>query len=632
MTSKTLSGYYASGYDFNSPITSVTVTASGTVAGSGLASGLTNAYAVYNYGRIAGLYLGHGGSFTNGTAAETDALVRGRGQGVFIRNAIGTVRNFGAILNSGGGTNTGVYLAAGGFVTNLVNYGTLSGAGGQAFLGSAMSTLVVEAGSVFNGVVDGATGALVLGPATGTISGLGAAVTVSGSMTPTLFSNFGSVEVSAGGQFTLAGNPTRSTGHTLRVAGSVSGAGTLSVAGGELDLLSGGALSTAQVAVSGTTSKVNIRAAVATFSGVWSQTAGTLSVAVGDRINFTGAGNSFSGTLAGAGTIGFTGGSDALSAVTLSAASVVINTAAVTLSGAVTISAVVTASTPSLIIAAGGASLTGGGTFSLTNAAANKITGASAGATLTNVNDRITGAGMLGAGKLVLVNQSGGTITGNDPTALIIDTGANVISNAGVISNTGAGGTTIAGAVANAGTLAASGGTLTIKGAVTGAGTVRLNAATVALLSTFTENVTFTGATGVLELHKSQTYTGTITGLSKTGGSQLDLADIVFGSKTKATYSGTATSGTLTVTDGTHTAHIKLAGDYTASTFVVASDGHGGSLVHDPAKTPASASGPAFVASMAGLGAGAASNTFVHAAAVEGRAHVLLAGPRLALA
>ncbi|MEO8926002.1 MAG: hypothetical protein ABI306_02455, partial [Caulobacteraceae bacterium] len=64
------------------------------------------------------------------------------------------------------------------------------------------------------------------------------------------------------------------------------------------------------------------------------------------------------------------------------------------------------------------------------------------------------------------------------------------------------------------------------------------------------------------------------------------------------TFSGTATSGTLTVTDGTHTAHITLIGDYRSSTFTASSDGHGGVTIHDPA--PAQR----FIAAAAGLGAG----------------------------
>jgi hypothetical protein len=82
----------------------------------------------------------------------------------------------------------------------------------------------------------------------------------------------------------------------------------------------------------------------------------------------------------------------------------------------------------------------------------------------------------------------------------------------------------------------------------------------------------------------------------------LDLADIGFTSGvTKATYKGTTASGTLTVTDGTHTARIILIGNYTASTFTASSDGHGGTDVVDPPAASVGRTPPAqpLVAAMA---------------------------------
>jgi len=99
------------------------------------------------------------------------------------------------------------------------------------------------------------------------------------------------------------------------------------------------------------------------------------------------------------------------------------------------------------------------------------------------------------------------------------------------------------------------------------------------------EAVRFTTTTGELQLDHSQTYTGTITGFSTSTGTELDLRDIGFNaSNTHATYvdNGAHTGGVLTVTDGTNTAHIKLTGNYTSSTFEVADDGHGGTIVTDP--------------------------------------------------
>ena len=45
---------------------------------------------------------------------------------------------------------------------------------------------------------------------------------------------------------------------------------------------------------------------------------------------------------------------------------------------------------------------------------------------------------------------------------------------------------------------------------------------------------------------------------------------------------GNSAGGTLTVTDGTHTAQIALQGDYLSSTWTLSSDGSGGTVVVDP--------------------------------------------------
>jgi hypothetical protein len=41
------------------------------------------------------------------------------------------------------------------------------------------------------------------------------------------------------------------------------------------------------------------------------------------------------------------------------------------------------------------------------------------------------------------------------------------------------------------------------------------------------------------------------------------------------------TGGTLTVSDGRHAASIALFGSYIAGSFVIAADGHGGTLVRE---------------------------------------------------
>ena len=162
--------------------------------------------------------------------------------------------------------------------------------------------------------------------------------------------------------------------------------------------------------------------------------------------------------------------------------------------------------------------------------------------------------------------------------------------------------------VSNAGRLSVQGGTLTVAGAVTGEGIATLEGGVLNFVSSFDEDVTFFGS-GTLPLASSQAYAGHISDFSTTGSSTLDLADIGFVSSDEATFSGNAGGGVLTVTDGTHTAHIHLEGDYLGSTWVSSSDNHGGVMVIDPRKeTVASPNvGPppshAFVAAMASLGA-----------------------------
>jgi len=248
--------------------------------------------------------------------------------------------------------------------------------------------------------------------------------------------------------------------------------------------------------------------------------------------------------------------------------------------------------------------LTGRGGVILGASNSDIITGLAPGASLTNVDNIISGAGLLGDGALTLVNQIDGAIVGDDNTALIIDTGSTTIVNGGEIGNTGIGGTVVNSPVNSAGYFIVDGGTLTLNGAVTGSGTGDVCAGTLYAASTFNQDVQFTPI-GTLELAHSQSYSGTIYEFSTTGQTALDLNDIAFGASTAASYSGTNVSGVLTVTDGTHIANINFMGDYTNSIFTVSSDGHGGTMVVDPTKTKTAAT---FVAAMAAFGAGGTSS------------------------
>jgi hypothetical protein len=158
----------------------------------------------------------------------------------------------------------------------------------------------------------------------------------------------------------------------------------------------------------------------------------------------------------------------------------------------------------------------------------------------------------------------------------------------------------------NDGVLVVSGGTLALatSAAVTGTGAAQISGGTLQTGQVFNQAVTFGGDGGTLILTASQAYTATVSGFADAASTSFDLRDIGFVDAGEATFSGTKTSGILTVSDGTHTARIALAGDYRGSTFVAASDGKGGVLIQDTNDRVAAAptSPLAFIGAMAAFG------------------------------
>ena len=108
--------------------------------------------------------------------------------------------------------------------------------------------------------------------------------------------------------------------------------------------------------------------------------------------------------------------------------------------------------------------------------------------------------------------------------------------------------------------------------------------ATVEIDGASAQSVTFLGTTGTLVLKDSSGFTGQVSGLAEADA--LDLADVHYGANTTAAFSGDANGGTLTITDGTHTAQIAMLGDYLGSGWTLSSDGNGGTVVVDPSLYP----------------------------------------------
>jgi hypothetical protein len=104
-----------------------------------------------------------------------------------------------------------------------------------------------------------------------------------------------------------------------------------------------------------------------------------------------------------------------------------------------------------------------------------------------------------------------------------------------------------------------------------------LEAATAASLGA--APVTFApGVASTLRLDLPSNFSNTIAGLA--ANDRLDLARFVYSNTETLAYSGNATAGTLTVTDGTKTAIFSISGNYTLGNFQLATDGKNGSFVN----------------------------------------------------
>jgi len=158
------------------------------------------------------------------------------------------------------------------------------------------------------------------------------------------------------------------------------------------------------------------------------------------------------------------------------------------------------------------------------------------------------------------------------------------IASGSVISSGGHEGVAAGGVAAGA---AISGGTLTVSsgGAISGGLAIHAGKAIVSGTMAAGQTVTFTGTAGVLELDNLAGFQAAISGLT-TPNRKVDLAGFVFSSGETVSWTQAGTSGTLTVQDGAETASLTLIGTYATSSFHLAGDGRGGTIVTDPHTTP----------------------------------------------
>ena len=163
-----------------------------------------------------------------------------------------------------------------------------------------------------------------------------------------------------------------------------------------------------------------------------------------------------------------------------------------------------------LQVLANGLTLEGAGYVDLSDSNGNIIVGTTPVATLTNVDNTISGAGQLGGGRLRLHNE--GTIIASGGNALTVDTGANVVVNAGTLKATGTGGLVVHNDLANSGLLWANGGDITIDGNVSGTGAALIDGlATFEMGGAFGENITLdAGASATLRIDHAADFSGTV--------------------------------------------------------------------------------------------------------------------------
>jgi hypothetical protein len=177
------------------------------------------------------------------------------------------------------------------------------------------------------------------------------------------------------------------------------------------------------------------------------------------------------------------------------------------------------------------------------------------GVTLTNTNDTIQGAGLLGDSGALAINNKG-TINAN---------------SSGQSLNVGQGG----GAITNTRTLeATAGGHLFLAQAISGTGQLKVGAnSTVELGGATSENTTFlsaTAATLLIDNATTNSYGGVLNSFVK--GDILELGNTNATTATPTSFDGTNTTLTVNLSSGGPLKY-KLAGNLTGDTFSVTHSG-----------------------------------------------------------
>jgi autotransporter passenger strand-loop-strand repeat protein len=193
-----------------------------------------------------------------------------------------------------------------------------------------------------------------------------------------------------------------------------------------------------------------------------------------------------------------------------------------------------------------------------------------------NVESGAAATGTVLSGGLQVVMKGGianGAVVSSGALEIVSGTASGTVVSDGGSATVASGGTANGVTIDSGGHLLVSSGGA-VSGATLSGGILRIAIGGLASSST----ITFDGG-GTLVLDDTK-FRGKIAGFDSPAET-IDLTTVTFASATLG-YTGNTLSGTLTVTDGTHTARLAMLGSYVAANFHLADDTHGGTLVFDP--------------------------------------------------
>ena len=353
------------------------------------------------------------------------------------------------------------------------------------------------------------------------------------------------------------------------------GQGTLAMTGGSLSVLGNTNLSSITEALGATLTFGGVSTWV---GGTVTQTGGKITVASGE-LDLRGSGsNAFAGTLAGA-AVHFDSGSDTFqSGFALTARNVALDGATIHLGENLVYRGTWSQSFGTIALGGRGMIDTGsvnldGGTIQGPGsfvASAGQIAGLTlqGGVTLKNAGSVVQTGGLQmnadASGNPKLVNQPGATfnIVGDNS---IGGSAANTLTNSGtLVKSVGMGTTSIGDTVINTGSIAVDSGTMAFLSPVSGAGTIQAGAGTTLNFhaAVAAGGTVALGADADLIFDTKNAFAATIAGFAP--GNLIELSNLPYSG---ATLSFNSALDRLTVTNGSSSVTLQLAGTYHASDF-----------------------------------------------------------------